>query len=245
MEIIQMKFDNNPNYIIDQILHYELKKKNKYPDMSTVVNDPLRSQLQKYFGINLSMCDTHSYILGNYHGICTDDKYFIYAAPMKELEKILSTQGSYHNEEAVEDYKSSSILKCRDTSWFPEGVFLGVMPTELIDDDQFRNEHMGMYCCYIYDMYINMARYMREKRYFDSDIINIYHFFFKCKLYLDGGVSSEIDHIYCDYRGSKYFTTSALKEHEKEFRSAYLTYNYADYEQFFRKYGVRDITESI
>lgn len=239
MEIIQMKFDNNPNYIMDQILHYELKKKNKYPDMSTVVNDPLRPQLQKYFDINLSMCDTHSYILGNYQGICTNDKYFIYVAPMKELEKIFSDKCNHDDKK---EEKDKSLLQYGfNASWFPEGVFLGILPTEAIDDDQFRNDHMGMYCCYIYDMYNNMVEYMLANRYFNSNIINIYRFFFNCKLQLDGG-SDEVDRIYYDFSKTRYLTVSFLKEHEKEFRAVYSTYNYADYMQFFRKYGVIHIS---
>lgn len=235
MEIIQMKYDNNPNYIMDQILHYELKKKNKYPDMSTVVNDPLRPQLQKYLGINLSMCDTHSYILGNYQGICTNDKYFIYVAPIEELRKILPK--SCYNTETGELFSY-----VYEVPWFPEGVFLGFMPTEFINDDEFRNSHLKMYYSFIETMYYYMIEYMNDKHYFHFDLLCGYSFFFKCRNCLNCNITDfPIFDVDNDIDSGSVDITE-VKENEKEFRAVYSTYNYADYVQFTRNH-LKDTVE--
>lgn len=248
-KIIQARYDNNPNYLLDSMLNCIIQTGNSYPSDSSILWDKLRGQLQKLYGISLSMFDTHNFRVGSYTGVCSPDEYYIYEAPIKLINKLV---GDYTN------YFLPAVN-------FPEGVFIGFFPSEF-KDHTFRMEHFVEFCKLVFIMYENLTIYLSSEHISD-DILYIYRELFRinlisqiydngdeinwewiqdeesCNLFIteretkndDGSNTICVSGIYGHI--DNYLTPEDIKTHSREIQNAYRCYNYAEAGDIYRKYG--------
>lgn len=251
-KIIQAKYDNNPNYIMDMIINNIIDSGNSYPNNGSVTNDHLRDQLQKVYDINLSMFDTHSFRLGDYTGAFYKDVYFVYEAPISLINNL------------VGDYTNYSI----PLTVFPDGIFIGFFPTEF-KDANYRKTHMIEYAKVIYGLYYNLYCSIRGDYKYNSFYFTIFKLNLIAQVIDSGTKINWVNYSFIPsddpeekeeplFNIYKYFTdkedlgdyhVSYLEtfgylmtkdeayEHTKEIQTAYKSYNYADVCQLFRKYG--------
>lgn len=243
-KIIQTKYDNNPNYLMDRFLGCVIETGNSYPNDSSVINDPLRVQLQKLYGINLSMFDTHSFRLGSYTGVCFEDIYYIYEAPIDIINRLVNDYTKYHIPEVN----------------FPEGILLGFFPSEF-KDIEFRKAHMIEYSRVVWNIYENLIAYISDSNSLSSDVIVMYRELFKLNLFaqiLETGTKitwtdkDELFNIGCIYNDTGTITnvvsdmsyqlgyrmTANEVEHSvKQIQAAYRAYNYSEIGNLLRTCG--------
>ena len=243
-KIIQTKYDNNPNYLMDRFLECIIETGKSYPNDSSVINDPLRVQLQKLYDIKLSMFDTHSFRLGSYTGVCFEDAYYIYEAPIDIINRLVGDYTEYYLPEVN----------------FPEGIILGFFPSEF-KDIEFRKSHMIEYAKVVWNLYENLIVYMSNSHTHSSNVIDMYRELFKLNLFAqiletgekipwtDGGglfntgcISRDggtITNIVSDmsFQLGRSMTVNEVESSVKQIQSAYRAYNYSEIGDLFRKYG--------
>ena len=243
-KIIQTKYDNNPNYMLDRFLECIIETGNSYPNDSSVINDPLRVQLQKLYGIKLSMFDTHSFRLGSYTGVCFEDIYYIYEAPIDIINRLVNDYTEYYLSEVN----------------FPEGTLLGFFPSEF-KDIEFRKAHMIEYSKVVWNLYENLIAYITNSNALSSDVINMYRELFKLNLFAqiletgtnipwtDGGGLFNIGCIYdgevsitnivsdMSFQLGCSMTVNEVESSAKQIQAAYRAYNYSEIGDLFRTYG--------
>ena len=243
-KIIQTKYDNNPNYLLDRFLECVIETGNSYPNDSSVINDPLRVQLQKLYGIKLSMFDTHSFRLGSYTGVCFEDIYYIYEAPIDIINRLVNDYTEY----------------CLSEVNFPEGILLGFFPSEF-KNIEFRKAHMIEYSKVVWNLYTNLIVYILSSNTLSSDVIDMYKELFKLNLFaqiLETGTKitwtnkGGLFNIYCIYNDAgnatnvvsdMYYrlgcsmTTNEVENSVKQIQAAYRAYNYSEIGDLFRTYG--------
>lgn len=243
-KIIQTKYDNNPNYLMDRFLECIIETGKSYPNDSSVINDPLRVQLQKLYGIKLSMFDTHSFRLGSYTGVCFEDAYYIYEAPIDIINRLVGDYTEYYLPEVN----------------FPEGIILGFFPSEF-KDIEFRKSRMIEYSKFVWNLYENLIVYISNSNTISSEVLNMYRELFKLNLFAqiletganipwtdEGGLfntgcifkdAKNITNVVSDmsYQLGYSMTVDEVESSVKQIQSAYRAYNYSEIGDLFRKYG--------
>lgn len=243
-KIIQTKYDNNPNYLLDRFLECVIETGNSYPNDSSVINDPLRVQLQKLYDIKLSMFDTHSFRLGSYTGVCFEDIYYIYEAPIDIINRLVNDYTEYYIPEVN----------------FPEGILLGFFPSEF-KNIEFRKAHMIEYSKVVWNLYENLIAYISNSNTLSSDVIDMYRELFKLNLFAqiletgakitwtDKGGLFNIGCIYNDagsitnvvsdmsYQLGCSMTANEVERSVKQIQAAYRAYNYSEIGNLLRTCG--------
>lgn len=243
-KIILTKYDNNPNYLMDKFLEYVIETGNSYPNDSSVINDPLRVQLQKLYDIKLSMFDTHSFRLGNYTGACFEDIYYIYEAPIDIINRLVGDYTEYYLPEVN----------------FPEGILLGFFPSEF-KDIEFRKAHMIEYSKVVWNLYENLNIYISNSHTISSEVIDMYRELFKLNLFaqiIETGTKitwtdkGGLFNTYCNFEGEYTITnvvsdmsyqlgysmtTCDVERSAKQIHAAYRAYNYSEIGPLFRAHA--------
>lgn len=243
-KIIQTKYDNNANYLMDRFLECIIETGKSYPNDNSVINDPLRVQLQKLYGIKLSMFDTHSFRLGSYTGVCFEDIYFIYEAPIDIINRLVNDYTEYHIPEVN----------------FPEGILLGFFPSEF-KDIEFRKAHMIEYSKVVWNLYRNLIAYIYNSNTISSNVIDMYKELFKLNLFAQireagtnipwtdrGGLfniactnnnAGRTINVVSDmsYQLGYSMTACEVESSVKQIQAAYRAYNYSEIGDLFRTYG--------
>ena len=240
-KIIQTKYDNNPNYLLDRFLECVINTGNSYPNDSSVINDPLRVQLQKLYGIKLSMFDTHSFRLGSYTGVCFEDVYYIYEAPIDIINRLVGDYTEYYFPEVN----------------FPEGILLGFFPSEF-KNIEYRKAHMIEYSKVVWNLYENLVAAISYSHTISSDVIDIYRELFKLNLFAqiiesgtkitwtdEGGLFNTYNifegentiNVVSDmsYQLGYSMTAAEVESSVKQIQTAYRAYNYSEIGDLFRK----------
>lgn len=156
--MIITKKSNDPMWKLDQMINAIYNT--KYPNINSVVNDPLRSEIQEAYDINLNMFDTHRFIFGSHTGICEPTEYFFYEGPYEKIKAI------FNNGEDGEDALDFGNYIC---GVYPEGILLGFFATEF-KDPEFRRSHMKDYADFLFWTAYNFS----NKR---VDTNSAYHFY--------------------------------------------------------------------
>lgn len=152
------KKSNDPMWKLDQMINAIYSS--KYPNINSVVNDPLRSNIQEAYGINLNMFDTHRFLFGSNIGVCEDIEYYFYEGPYEKIKTI------FNNGKDGEGALDFGNYIC---GVYPEGILLGFFATEF-KDPEFRKTHMKDYADFLFWTAYNFS----NKR---IDTSSAYHFY--------------------------------------------------------------------
>ena len=152
------KKSNDPMWKLDQMINAIYSS--KYPNINSVVNDPLRSNIQEAYGINLNMFDTHRFLFSSNIGVCEDIEYYFYEGPYEKIKAI------FNNGKDGEDALDFGNHIC---GVYPEGILLGFFATEF-KDPEFRRTHMKDYADFLFWTAYNLS----NKR---IDTSSAYHFY--------------------------------------------------------------------
>lgn len=142
--IIEMK-STDPVWRLDQMINCIYNS--TYPNINSVINDHLRSDIQEAYNINLNMFDTHRFIFGSKIGICERTEYYFYEGPYEKIKAIFT------NSNDKDDAFDFGNHICGE---YPEGILLGFFATEF-KDPEFRRTHMKDYADFLFWTAYNLS----------------------------------------------------------------------------------------
>lgn len=217
------KKTGDPMWKLDQMI--DCMMSSKYPNDNSIVNDPLRSQLQEAYDINLNMFDTHRFIFGSYTGICDPDEYFFYEGPYEKIK-------SFYVDRSYEDYILGT---------YPEGILLGFFATEF-KDPEWRKNHVREYAEFLYAAMILLSDRSRDVSAYGWYLDNVRIIYLFKRMYEDGNdITSLQDINYKSYECIFDFdhqwqlqVVDCILSNKNEFIKVAKSYSYPTIYKFFR-----------